>query len=123
MDDINREILKLLKANGRLSWQQIGKSVHLTGQAVATRVQQMQDLGILKGFTIRQDFAKPQFISVFMENPDFDAFESFLQMHEDVESAHKVTGEACYHLLFSSVSDEHLELFLKELLRLDAIAC
>ncbi|TXH61053.1 MAG: AsnC family protein [Thiothrix sp.] len=34
MNSMNKAILQRLRANARMSWQQIGKEVHLTGQAV-----------------------------------------------------------------------------------------
>jgi Lrp/AsnC family leucine-responsive transcriptional regulator len=51
VNTMNQAILKRLKTNSRMSWQQIGKEVHLTGQAVAARVQQMQDDGVIGGAT------------------------------------------------------------------------
>ena len=47
MDKINQAILACLKANSRRSWQEIGKQVFLSGQAVAARVQQLEDQGLI----------------------------------------------------------------------------
>lgn len=126
---MNLAILKRLKTNSRMSWQQIGKEVHLTGQAVAARVQQMQDEGVIAGFTIRQNQVERHLITVFMEQPNFDAFERFLQLDERVERAYKVTGEGCYQIEFISLSAGDLEPFLNALLSygkykvLSAIRC
>lgn len=117
MDNINKAILQHLKANSRMSWQQIGKQVHLTGQAVAARVQHMQDQSVISGYTIRQDKLERHFIAMFMENPDFARFEQFLQTQAQVESAYKVTGDACYHLVFAAPDSGALESFLNALLK------
>jgi len=114
---MNQAILKRLKANSRMSWQRIGKEVHLTGQAVAARVQRMEEQGAIRGYTIRQDNVERHFITVFMENADFAGFEAFLNADERIEQAYKVTGEGCYHIVFMSLSNADLEPFLNMLLR------
>jgi len=116
MDKMNRAILNQLQENSRKSWQQIGKEVHLTGQAVAARVQQMEDQGLITGYTIRQDNAERHFITVFMENSDFAGFELFLKNESRIESAYKVTGEGCYQLIFVSQNAGDLEPFLNAML-------
>ena len=116
MDKMNRAILKCLQKNARMSWQQIGKEVHLTGQAVAARVMQMEAQGIIEGYTIRQGQAQRHFITVFMENSQFDAFEAFLKQQPQVEQVYKVTGEGCYHVVVLCESSTDLEPFLNALL-------
>ena len=114
---MNQAILACLKTNSRMSWQQIGKQVHLTGQAVAARVQQMEDQGIISGYTIRQTQVARHFITMFMESNNFSQFEAFLQQHPHVESAYKITGEGCYQLSFISEQNDELEPFLNALLK------
>lgn len=116
LDKMNRAILNQLRANSRKTWQQIGKEVHLTGQAVAARVQQMEQQGVITGYTIRQDNAERHFITVFMNSSDFAGFEQFLLNDDRIESAYKVTGEACYQLVFVSPASQDLSLFLDAML-------
>lgn len=116
MDKINKAILKRLRENSRMSWQQIGKEVHLTGQAVAARVQQMEENGAISGFTIRQKDAEKHFITVFMNSSAFSAFEEYLLSNEVVLQAYKISGDGCYHLVVSSSLDKELEVFLNGLL-------
>ncbi|MDB5896076.1 MAG: lrpC [Rhodoferax sp.] len=116
MDKMNQAILQRLRANSRQSWQQIGKEVHLTGQAVAARVQQMLDQRHITGFTIRQDAEALHFVTVFMKSTEFGDFERFLQHEADVRSAHKVSGEGCYHLVVAPADSPALDGFLTRLL-------
>lgn len=116
LDKINAAICIHLRANSRMSWQKIGKEVHLTGQAVAARVLQMQDDGIISQFTIRQDDLPKHFITVFMKDASFDSFERFLQCDTCVESAYKVTGEGCYHVVYVAHPPVVLEAFLNKVL-------
>ncbi len=116
LDKINQAICLRLRANSRISWQQIGKEVHLTGQAVAARVLQMQADGVISHFTIRQDTLAKHFITVFMKDASFDSFERFLQQDTRVESAYKVAGEGCYQIVYLADSSADLEAFLNQVL-------
>ena len=116
LDKMNQAIVKCLKANSRASWQSIGKQVHLTGQAVAARVLQMEDQGIIEGYTIRQGQIQRHFITVFMATSQFDAFEAFLKGTVQVEQAYKVTGEGCYHVVLTCEHAHELEPFLNAVL-------
>lgn len=117
MNNMNKAILQRLRANSRMSWQQIGKEVHLTGQAVAARVQQLEDQGIISGYTIRQQHIERHFITMFMDVARFDEFEQLLKNAAQVEAAYKITGEGCYHLVFTPDAPSDLELFLQSLLK------
>nr|WP_298129611.1 Lrp/AsnC family transcriptional regulator [uncultured Pseudoxanthomonas sp.] len=117
LDKMDRTILAALAHDGRMTWQAVGRQVHLTGQAVATRVQQMVDDGTIRGFTVLRGDLRRYFITVFMDSPQFDAFEAFLQAHADVASASKIAGEGCYHVTLACSGDADLEAFTQSLLR------
>lgn len=117
LDKMNRAILNQLKKNSRKSWQQIGKEVHLTGQAVAARVLQMEEQGVITGYTIREGKLGRHFITVFMDTNDFTGFERFLNMAAGVEAAYKVSGDGCYQIHFVAQTEDDLEPFLNALLR------
>ena len=72
IDETDQQILRCLQKNSRMQWQEIGKIVHLTGQAVAARILRMQDDGVIETFTINlnhEKFGKPifAFITIFMK--------------------------------------------------------
>ena len=116
IDKMNQAILNQLKSSSRKTWQQIGKEVHLTGQAVAARVSQMEEMGLISAYTIRQDQLPRHFITVFMESSDFAGFESLLKADNRVESAYKVTGEGCYQVIYISETTQEIEKFLDRVL-------
>lgn len=117
MDKMNEAILACLKGNARMSWQQIGKEVHLTGQAVAARVAILEDKGVINGYTIRQNNLTRHFITVFMESNDFSGFERFLHSNPHVESAFKVSGDGCYQLTLTPQDESDLEVVLNCILK------
>lgn len=116
MDTINQKIIEKLKQDGRVSWQEIGRELHLSGQAIAARVQKMMDDGVIDHFTIAHEKTNKYFITVYMQNSNFDAFERFLKESDFIQEAYKVTGEGCYQLTGASEKPEAIELFLEKLL-------
>ena len=48
MDRIDREILGLLARDGRLSFRELGESVHLSANAVAERFRRLQGSGVIR---------------------------------------------------------------------------
>jgi len=115
MDKINREILALLSRDARMSWQELGRRVHLTGQAVATRVQQLVEDGVIRHFGIVRGDLRRHFITVFLDGPRFTEVETFLRQHPHVESASKIAGEGCYHVVLACADDSALEAFAEQL--------
>lgn len=52
IDMIDKKILELLTANGRLSYVDIGKELNLSRVAVRERVHQLQKEGVIERFTV-----------------------------------------------------------------------
>ncbi|MEM1550571.1 MAG: Lrp/AsnC family transcriptional regulator [Candidatus Bathyarchaeia archaeon] len=52
MDQIDLQILRILKENSRIKYVEIAKAVGLTEGAVRRRVRQLKEHGIIKKFTI-----------------------------------------------------------------------
>lgn len=116
MDAVNQKIIEKLKKDGRASWQEIGRELHLSGQAVASRVQKMMDDEVIDHFTIAHEKTNKHFITVYMQNSNFDAFERFLKESDFIQEAYKVTGDGCYQLTGASEELAELEVFLEKLL-------
>jgi Lrp/AsnC family leucine-responsive transcriptional regulator len=36
-----------------MQWKQIGQLVHLSGVAVANRIQRLEEIGVIEGYTVR----------------------------------------------------------------------
>jgi len=50
MDKVDREILRILAADGRCGYSQLAERVHLSANAVAERVRRLQANGTIRGF-------------------------------------------------------------------------
>ena len=115
-DRMSQAILAELRCDARQSWEAMGRRVHLSGQAVAERVRQMQEAGVITGFTLREDRHPRHFITMFMAHSQFAAFEAMLAAEPDLESVDKVSGEGCYPIIHRAGTREQLEAFLNRLL-------
>ncbi|HEY3368796.1 MAG TPA: Lrp/AsnC family transcriptional regulator [Symbiobacteriaceae bacterium] len=121
LDQTDLAILDLLKKNARLTWKEVGQRVHLTGQAVAGRIARLQELGVLKGFTVQVDGEKLgqpvlAFITVFMQSADHLSFRSFLTREPEVEEAFRISGDGCYWLRVRCSTQQELTAFLDRVL-------
>ncbi|MFT4926215.1 MAG: Lrp/AsnC family leucine-responsive transcriptional regulator [Phenylobacterium sp.] len=50
MDTINRKIVTILQRDGRISFAELAKAVHLSAPAAAERVKKLEEAGIITGF-------------------------------------------------------------------------
>jgi Lrp/AsnC family transcriptional regulator, leucine-responsive regulatory protein len=55
MDPTDSEILKVLRANGRISWSDLGAAVGLSANAAADRVRRLRRSGVITGFVALVD--------------------------------------------------------------------
>lgn len=122
LDRTDYEIISLLKQNSRLKWQEIGEHVHLTGQAVANRVRRLEQIGVIKGFTIyvaepSHDKSLEAFVTVFMKTTDHTGFQKFITNHSMIQEARRVSGEGCYLLKVQAADQIELISFLDEILK------
>src|SRR4051812_5095959 len=55
MDATDAEILRLLRDDGRMSWNDLGAAVGLSANAAADRVRRLRRSGVITGFTALVD--------------------------------------------------------------------
>ena len=58
LDDIGRQILRILQEDGRISFNELGRRVGLSSPAVAERVRRMEEAGIILGYRAVVDQAR-----------------------------------------------------------------
>ncbi|URZ03989.1 Lrp/AsnC family transcriptional regulator [Clostridium felsineum] len=121
LDKTDMEILNLLTKNSRTRWQEIGDTVHLTGQAVKNRVERLEKSGIIETYTIKINPNKidkkvTAFITIFMKTTEHLAFQKYIRNKPIIIEAHRISGDGCYILKAAASQDEILE-FLDEILK------
>ena len=118
MDSTDRRIIATLQQNSRMTMKELGELVHLTGQATATRVKKLEDLGIIEGYTIRineEQLGLPihAMITIYTTSTFHDPYLFFLEEHQQyVRNNYKVSGDGCYLLECRFPSNHELNTFL-----------
>jgi DNA-binding Lrp family transcriptional regulator len=96
MDDVDREIIKILKNQGRATYGEIGKEVGLSEGAVRKRINELVGSGIIRKFTVKVGLTEgAEAIILISINPSFPTSEisGALMKIPNVENAYEVTGQ------------------------------
>ncbi len=122
IDWTDMEIIELLAANSRMQWQEIGKKVHLTGQAVRNRISRLEKLEIIEGYTVRLDREKlgyclTAYVTLLMKTTDHAAFRKYITGNELVTDAHRISGEGCYIFKVETSNRQSLNELLDDVLK------
>ena len=114
LDDIGRQILRILQEDGRISFNELGRRVGLSSPAVAERVRRMEEAGIILGYRAVVDQARVGYpIMAFIR---LSIPVSFLAQADELAKAipevlecHHLTGSAGVILKVVVSSVGHLE--------------
>jgi Lrp/AsnC family leucine-responsive transcriptional regulator len=121
LDQIDFQILQYLMENSRVQWKDLGKQIHMTGQAVGNRIKKLEESGVIKAYSLMIDEVKlglliTAFVIIHMKTANHDSFIRFINGRNEVVEAHRISGEGCYHIKIKVKSQEQLNLFLDKLL-------
>ena len=96
MDDKDKQIIKILKADGRTSYGAIGEKVGLSEGAVRKRIKALSDAEVIRKFTVKIAVAEgAEAITLLATNPAHPTQEVSRRIREipNVETVYEVTGE------------------------------
>ena len=121
MDEIDERIVALLRENARRSYQDIGSRVSLSAPAIKRRVDRLEGLGIIRGYSAVLDhvalgWTTHAVVSLFCEGR-MSASEILATAgrHPEVAAAYTVAGEASAILNVLARDTEHLEQALERI--------
>jgi Lrp/AsnC family leucine-responsive transcriptional regulator len=115
VEDTDRQILRLLAEDGRMSYTDLGKATGLSTSAVHQRVKRLEQRGLITGYgaSINHDAAgRPltAFISITPLDPSQpDDYPERLREVRDIESCWSVAGEESYILKIRVATPAALE--------------
>ena len=121
IDYLNREILKQLQLNARISMTELSKIVGLTPPAVAERVKKLEDTGVIKGYFTQLSYLKTGYqlkaiitLKVFMGRlkPFLDKVSDF----KEVINCYRITGNENIIMEVVLRNQKHLETFIDQLI-------
>ena len=102
IDDIDRDILRVLAEDGRIGWQQLGPRVGLSPNAASERVRRLERKGVITGYRALVDpvaLGRNLEAMVFVKmvaNSDREPFETFVADHDGIDDCVHLTGAHDY---------------------------
>lgn len=104
MEDTDRQILKLLSEDGRMSFTDLGRATGLSTSAVHQRVRRLEQRGVIRGYTAKVDaeaigLPLTAFVSVTPLDPAApDDIPDRLADIPEIEACYSVAGDENYLL-------------------------
>ena len=121
MEDVDRRIIGLLAADGRMSYTDLGRATGLSTSAVHQRVRRLEERGVILGYAAKVDpsalgLPLTAFVAVSPLDPSApdDAPERLAGL-DAIEACHSVAGEEAYLLKVRVPSPGDLETLLAEI--------
>jgi DNA-binding Lrp family transcriptional regulator len=121
MDEIDRQIVALLRQDARRSFQSIGLRVSLSAPAVKRRVDRLQEDGIIRGYSAVVDpgrfgWTTHAIVALYTEGRMAAAeVHEAVERHPEVAAAYTVAGEASAMLHVRARDTAHLEAALERI--------
>ncbi|PTQ13241.1 transcriptional regulator [Sphingomonas oleivorans] len=131
LDTIDRNIIRLLRLNGRLPNSDLAAEVGLSASACLRRVKLLEQSGVIRGYTAliaapAEEEAVIAIVRITLEKQTEDylnRFESAVRKHPEIQECYLMTGDADYVLRASAPSAAAYEAIHKEILsRLPGVA-
>ena len=121
LDELDREIVRLLIENARMSYSDIGQRVGISRVAVKSRIQALEQRGIIEEYTT---IINPQKISgavsCYFEielRPDtFEEAVELLKANENITQIYRVTGKNRLHVHAVTASGEAMEELIRKVI-------
>ncbi len=99
MDDTNKDILRLLRKNGRMSFTEIGNQIGISRVAVKKRVEKLEEAGIIRGY--KAIIYREENVKMLMEittvDDDYEDIFEYLNQSGYVTELYVMTGKNRIH--------------------------
>ena len=97
LDSYGRKLLSELQANSRLSLAELGRRIGLSPTATAERLKQMEEIGILRGYTVEIErealgLEVLAFIRMSCNGQNYYRLLNYVRTLEEVRECHHLTG-------------------------------
>ena len=122
IDEIDNKILEIIKDNARLTYKEIGEKAGISRVSVKTRMDILQEKGIIRGFQTLIDPTKvPEGTKFFLEiecAPDsYEDMVEYLASSKMIRQIYGVSGECRIHAIGFSPNARSLEYFANTIYR------
>jgi Lrp/AsnC family transcriptional regulator, leucine-responsive regulatory protein len=120
LDDLDWKLLSELQTDGRLSFNELARRVHLSPPAVGERVRRLEQAGVITGYAARVDPARAgqpclAFVQLRCSLGSCLLKTTSLDDYPEVVEIHKLSGEHCTLLKVRTTSLAHFEGLIERL--------
>ena len=119
VDDIDRQIIKALNANGRISYTDLAKDIGLSRVAIQARINSLMEEGVIERFTAvinpeKLGITVSAFFNVEVEPKYLRAVADTLADEPAVTSLYHMTGPSKLHMHGLFTNNKEMETFLND---------
>lgn len=98
LDDVDRRIIDLLRADGRLSFRSVAEQAHISRANAYTRIERLKDSGVITGFQAvvdpeRYGYTVSAYLAVKLRQRSWKDFVARLREIPEIQHAVMVSGE------------------------------
>lgn len=114
MDGTDKEILRILQKQGRISMKELGGLVSLSQPAVADRVRKLEDRGVVQQYGAiisPKAVGKPIAAYLMFLTKDCEKFVEFCRESPELMECHRISGQYNFLLKVVTESLQTLETF------------
>jgi len=125
MDDTDREIIKILKDDGRATYGEIGKRVGLSEGAVRKRIKALVDSGVIRQFTVKVGLTEgAEAITLLSINPSLPTSEvsKIIKKIPNVETVYEITGQYDIAVIVTGLNIAEVNECVEKIRRVDGVA-
>ena len=121
LDFHGRKLIHELQSNARLSLAELARRIGLSATATGERLKQMEEIGILRGYTVEIDrealgLEVLAFIRMSCPGQNYHRFLDYVQTLEEVRECHHLTGGDDFLLKVTTTNLADLEALIEALL-------
>jgi DNA-binding Lrp family transcriptional regulator len=124
MDDVDRRIIKMLKKDGRATYEALGEQVGLSEGAVRKRIKSLLDSEVIRRFTIKMGVTEgAEGITLISINPALPTSDVSKKLKElpNVETVYEITGEYDIAIVISGLSIAEVNECVERIRRLEGV--
>ena len=121
LDRLNREILRILQSNARISNASIGREIGISSPAVSERIRKMEDAGVIQQYhTVISPFESGYQLKAIITLRAFmgklKPFLEKVQTFDEVVNCYRITGNENIVMEVILKNQHHLEAFIDQLI-------
>jgi Lrp/AsnC family leucine-responsive transcriptional regulator len=124
MDDTDRDIIGILKDDGRATYSDIGKRVSLSEGAVRKRIKALVDSGVIRRFTVKVGLTEgAEAIALLSLHPSFPTSDvsMLLRKFRNVETVYEITGQYDIAAIISGLNIVEVNECIEKIRRVDGV--